>query len=123
MFSNRINLEVFAVFKFYHLLLDPTRRRIIRGVDMLSYDELRRENDYLRGCLGLEGYVYGACILVVGGEVKLLGVVKFLNGVDHWRSREKMFVNVEGEKYWALVEKSVYEGYRGGRDSFVVRGI
>jgi len=34
-----------------------------------------------------------------------------------------MFVNVEGEKYWALVDVSVYERYNGGRCSFVVRGI
>ncbi len=111
------------MFKFYHLLLDATGYRIIRGVDMLSYEELKRENDYLKGCLGLEEYVYGACILVRGSEVFLLGVVKFLNGVDHWRSRDKMFVNVEGEKYWALVDVSVYERYNGGRCSFVVKGI
>ena len=46
------------MFKFYHLLFDPIRHRIIRGGDMLSYEELLRENDYLRGCLGLEEYVY-----------------------------------------------------------------
>ncbi len=123
MFSYSINKEVFAVFKFYHLLFDPIGHRIIRGGDMLSYEDLRRENDYLRSCLGLDGYVYGACILVLGGEVRLLGVVKFLDGVDHWRSRDKMFVNVEGEKYWALVDSSVYDSYRGGRDSFVVRSV
>jgi hypothetical protein len=111
------------VFKFYHLLLDPIGYRIIRGGDMLSYEDLRRENDYLRSCLGLDGYVYGACILVRGREVFLIGIIKFLNGVDHWRSRDKMFKNVEGEKYWALVDREVYERYNKGRGSFIVRSI
>lgn len=88
---------------------------------MKSYKELLREIDYLKCCLSLDEYVYAACIGVSGTNVKILGCVKFLNGIDHWRSREKMFKNFSCEKYWALVEKDVYENFKKGKSSFVVK--
>ena len=86
-----------------------------------TYKELLREIDYLKCCLSIDEYVYAACIGVTGTNVKILGCVKFLNGVDHWRSREKMFKNISCEKYWALVEKDVYENFKKGKSSFVVK--
>tara|TARA_Y100000768_G_C23736180_1_gene567215 strand:+ start:150 stop:416 length:267 start_codon:yes stop_codon:yes gene_type:complete len=88
---------------------------------MKTYKELLREIDYLKCCLSLDEYVYAACIGVSGTNVKILGCVKFLNGIDHWRSREKMFKNFSCEKYWALVEKDVYEKFKKGKSSFVVK--
>ena len=88
---------------------------------MKTYKELLREIDYLKCCLSLNEYVYAACIGVSGTNVKILGCVKFLNGIDHWRSREKMFKNFSCEKYWALVEKDVYENFKKGKSSFVVK--
>ncbi len=88
---------------------------------MQTYKELLRENDYLKSCLSLDSYVYAVCIGVNNKEVKALGCVKFLNGLDHYRSRDKMFKNVNCIKYWALVEKSVYETFKKGKDSFVVK--
>ena len=85
-----------------------------------TYQELVRENNYLKGCLSLEDYVYAVCIGVDESEVKVLGCVKFLNGADHWRSREKMFINIASKKYWALVEKEVYETFKKGKSSFIV---
>ena len=61
---------------------------------MQTYKELLRENDYLKSCLSLDSYVYAVCIGVNNKEVKALGCVKFLNGLDHYRSRDKMFKNV-----------------------------
>ena len=89
---------------------------------MKTYKELLREIDYLKGCLSLEDYVYAACIGVSNTDVKVLGCVKFLNGVDHWRSRDKMFNNINCKKYWALVEKDVYENFKKGKSSFIVKG-
>ena len=88
---------------------------------MNTYKELLRENDYLRGCLTLDDYVYAVCIGVNNTNVKVLGCVKFLNGVDHYRSREKMFANINCSKYWALVDKSVYENFKKGKDSFIIK--
>ena len=88
---------------------------------MKSYKELLREIDYLEGCLSLDEYVYAACIGVSESGVKVLGCVKFLNGVDHWRSREKMFKNINCKKYWALVEKNVYENFKKGSTSFLIK--
>lgn len=88
---------------------------------MTSYKELLREIDYLKSCLSFDDYVYAACIGVDENNVKLLGCVKFLNGVDHWRSRDKMFNNINCKKYWALVEKDVYENFKKGKSSFIVK--
>ncbi len=88
---------------------------------MHTYKELLRENDYLRGCLELEEYVYAVCIGINNNIVSALGCVKFLNGVDHYRSREKMFANINCKKYWALVDESVYENFKKGKNSFVVK--
>ena len=88
---------------------------------MHTYKELLRENDYLRGCLSLDNYVYAVCIGVNNTDVKTLGCIKFLNGVDHYRSREKMFANINCKKYWTLVDKSVYENFKKGKNSFVVK--
>jgi len=88
---------------------------------MISYQELLRENDYLKACLNLDHTLYAVCICVKDGDISILGCVKFMNGTDHWRSRDKMFSNISGKKYWALVEKDVYKKYNKGRDSFVVK--
>ena len=88
---------------------------------MHTYKELLRENDYLRGCLTLDNYVYAVCIGVSNTNIKALGCVKFLNGVDHYRSREKMFANINCKKYWALVDESVYKNFKKGKNSFVIK--
>lgn len=89
---------------------------------MLTYQELQRENDYLKNCLALDDYVYAVCIAVSNKKVYTLGCVKFLNGIDHWRTRDKMFSNIPVLKYWALVDKSVYENSNKGSDKFTVNG-
>lgn len=88
---------------------------------MHSYKDLVRENNYLRGCLNFENYVYAVCIGASGNQVKALGCIKFLNGIDHYRNRDKMFKNINCEKYWVLVEKSVYEKFKKGSNSFLVK--
>ena len=88
---------------------------------MNSYKDLLREVNYLKGCLDLEEYVYAVCIGVSGREVRALGCFKFLNGIDHYRNRDKMFKNINCEKFWVLVEKSVYEEFKKGNNSFLVR--
>lgn len=87
----------------------------------MSYRELLMEINYLRDCLSIDDFVYAVCIGVFGCDVKLLGCIKFLNGVDHWRNRDKMFANIECEKYWVLVEKDVYVNLNNGKESFFVR--
>tara|TARA_B100000945_G_scaffold164608_1_gene132016 strand:- start:354 stop:620 length:267 start_codon:yes stop_codon:yes gene_type:complete len=88
---------------------------------MHSYKDLVRENNYLRGCLNFENYVYAVCIGASGNQVKALGCIKFLNGIDHYRNRDKMFKNINCEKYWVLVEKSVYESFKKGKNSFLIK--
>ena len=88
---------------------------------MKTYQELLRENNYLKNCLSLDDYVYAVCIGVDQEKVYTLGCVKFLNGVDHWRSRDKMFANINCKKYWALVEESVYKKFNNGKKSFIVK--
>ena len=88
---------------------------------MHSYKDLARENNYLKGCLNFENYVYAVCIGASGNQVKALGCIKFLNGIDHYRNRDKMFKNINCEKYWVLVEKSVYESFKKGSNSFLVK--
>tara|TARA_Y100001970_G_scaffold108640_1_gene135798 strand:- start:2080 stop:2346 length:267 start_codon:yes stop_codon:yes gene_type:complete len=88
---------------------------------MHSYKDLVRENNYLRGCLNFESYVYAVCIGASGNQVKALGCIKFLNGIDHYRNRDKMFKNINCEKYWVLVEKSVYESFKKGKNSFLIK--
>ena len=88
---------------------------------MHFYQDVLRENGYLKACLELDDYVYAVCIGASGSEVKALGCIKFLNGIDHYRNRGKMFKNINCEKYWVLVEKSVYEEFKKGKDSFIVR--
>ena len=88
---------------------------------MHFYQDVVRENGYLKACLELEDFVYAVCIGASGNQVKALGCIKFLNGVDHYRNRDKMFKNINCEKYWVLVEKSVYEEFKKGKDSFIVR--
>ena len=88
---------------------------------MHFYQDVLRENGYLKACLELDDYVYAVCIGASGSEVRALGCIKFLNGIDHYRNRDKMFKNINGEKYWVLVEKSVYEEFKKGKDSFIVR--
>lgn len=88
---------------------------------MHFYQDIIRENGYLKACLELEDFVYAVCIGASGNQVKALGCIKFLNGVDHYRNRDKMFKNINCEKYWVLVEKSVYEEFKKGKDSFIVR--
>ena len=88
---------------------------------MHSYKDLVRENNYLRGCLKFENYVYAVCIGASGNQVKALGCIKFLNGIDHYRNRNKMFKNINCEKYWVLVEKSVYEKFKKGSNSFLIK--
>ena len=88
---------------------------------MHSYKDLIRENNYLRGCLKFEDFVYAVCIGASGNQVKALGCIKFLNGVDHYRNRDKMFKNINCEKYWVLVEESVYESFKKGKNSFIVK--
>lgn len=88
---------------------------------MYSYKELLRENNYLKGCLNFEDFVYAVCIGASGNQVKALGCIKFLNGIDHYRNRDKMFKNINCEKYWVLVEKRVYENFKNGNDSFIVK--
>ena len=88
---------------------------------MKTYRELLRENDYLKGCLSFDSYVYAVCIGVDKDSVRTLGCIKFLNGIDHYRSRDKMFANINCNKYWALVDKSVYENFKKGKNSFVIK--
>ncbi len=88
---------------------------------MHSYKDLVRENNYLRGCLNFENYVYAVCIGASGNQVKALGCIKFLNGIDHYRNRDKMFKNINCEKYWVLVEKNVYESFKKGKNSFLIK--
>tara|TARA_B100000035_G_C20541052_1_gene353986 strand:- start:243 stop:509 length:267 start_codon:yes stop_codon:yes gene_type:complete len=88
---------------------------------MHTYKDLVRENNYLKGCLKFEDFVYAVCIGASGNQVKALGCIKFLNGVDHYRNRDKMFKNVNCEKYWVLVEESVYESFKKGKNSFIVK--
>ena len=88
---------------------------------MKSYKELLREINYLEGCLSFDNYVYAACIGVFEDEVKALGCIKFLSGIDHWRSREKMFSNLNCRKFWVLVEEEVYKSFKNGNNSFVVK--
>jgi hypothetical protein len=88
---------------------------------MIPYKNLLRENNYLKGCLSFEDYVYAVCIGASGDQVKALGCIKFLNGIDHYRNRDKMFKNIDCEKYWVLVEKEVYENIKNGRDTFLLR--
>ena len=86
---------------------------------MDTYQELLRENSYLKSCLELDNYVYAVCIGVTDLDVKTLGCVKFLDGVDHYRSRDKMFTNIKCKKFWALVDESVFVNTKKGRNSFV----
>jgi len=88
---------------------------------MHTYKDLVRENNYLRGCLKFEDFVYAVCIGASGNQVKALGCIKFLNGIDHYRNRDKMFKNINCEKYWVLVEESVYESFKKGKNSFIVK--
>lgn len=87
---------------------------------MYSYNELLRENNYLKGCLDFEGFVYAACIGVSENEVKVLGCIKFLNGIDHYRNRDKMFANLPYNKCWVLVDKEVYKSVKK-RETFLLR--
>jgi len=87
---------------------------------MKSYNQLLRENNYLKSCLAFDSYVYAVCIGVTDDDVKALGCIKFLNGIDHYKSRDKMFANINCEKYWTLVDKSVYENFKKGKDTFLV---
>lgn len=88
---------------------------------MQTYQSLARENNYLKCCLELDDFVYAVCIGAIGNQVKALGCIKFLNGIDHYRNRDKMFNNINCEKYWVLVEKDVYDNFKNGRESFIVR--
>ena len=88
---------------------------------MYTYQELLRENDYLKGCLSFDDFVYAVCIGVTNTEVKALGCIKFLNGIDHWRNRDKMFSNISCKKYWVLVEEKVYTSFKKGNNSFIVK--
>lgn len=88
---------------------------------MQLYQDVLRENNYLRGCLEFEDYVYAVCIGASGSQVKALGCIKFLNGVDHYRNRDKMFKNVNCEKYWVLVEEDVYTNFKKGYNTFIVK--
>ena len=88
---------------------------------MHFYQDILRENSYLKSCLELEGFVYAVCIGAVGSQVSALGCIKFLNGIDHYRNRKKMFKNINCEKYWVLVEKSVYEDFKKGKNSFTIK--
>jgi len=93
----------------------------LRRYILNQYQQQSREINYLKCCLELEDYVYAVCIGVFEKEVKALGCIKFLNGIDHYRNREKMFANLSCKKYWALVEKSVYETFKKGKHSFIVK--
>ena len=88
---------------------------------MKTYQELLRENNYLKCCLSLDTYVYAVCIGVDEKNVYPLGCIKFLNGVDHYKSRDKMFTNINCKKYWALVEENVYKNFNNGKKSFIVK--
>ena len=88
---------------------------------MQFYQDVLRENNYLRGCLEFEDYVYAVCIGVYETHVKALGCIKFLNGVDHYRNRDKMFKNVNCQKYWVLVEEDVYTNFKKGYNTFIVK--
>lgn len=87
---------------------------------MYTYQELVRENNYLRGCLSFDDYVYAVCI-GVDEDIKVLGCIKFLSGIDHWRNRDKMFANIPCKKFWVLVEEQVYKEFKKGRNSFLVK--
>ena len=88
---------------------------------MQYYQDVLRENNYLKGCLEFEDYVYAVCIGASGSQVKALGCIKFLNGVDHYRNRDKMFKNINCEKYWVLVEEDVYTNFKKGYNTFVIK--
>lgn len=88
---------------------------------MHFYQDILRENNYLRSCLELDDFVYAVCIGVSGSQVKALGCIKFLNGVDHYRNRNKMFKNINCQKYWVLVEEDVYKSFKKGQNTFIVR--
>lgn len=88
---------------------------------MKSYKELLRETNYLQGCLSFESYVYAACIGVFESEVKALGCIKFLNGVDHWKNRDKMFSNLKCKNFWVLVGKEVYKNFKNDKNTFLVK--
>ena len=85
-----------------------------------TYQDLARENNYLKNCLSLDTFVYAVCVGITDTEITPLGCVKFLNGVDHWRSRDKMFANIGCKKYWILVEEEVYATFKKGKYSFFV---
>ena len=88
---------------------------------MHFYQDVLRENGYLKACLELDDFVYAVCIGVSGNQVKALGCIKFLNGIDHYRNRDNMFKNIHCEKYWVLVDEIVYSNFKNGNNSFLVR--
>ena len=88
---------------------------------MHFYQDVLRENNYLKACLELDNFVYAVCIGASGNQVKALGCIKFLNGIDHYRNRDKMFKNINCEKYWVLVDKDVYTNFKKGYNTFVVK--
>jgi len=88
---------------------------------MHFYQDVLRENGYLKACLELDDFVYAVCIGASGNQVKALGCIKFLNGIDHYRNRDKMFKNINCEKYWVLVDESVYTNFKNGNNTFLVR--
>ena len=88
---------------------------------MHFYQDVLRENNYLKTCLELDDFVYAVCIGASGNQVKALGCIKFLNGIDHYRNRDKMFKNINCEKYWVLVDEDVYTNFKKGYNTFVVK--
>ena len=88
---------------------------------MHFYQDVLRENGYLKASLELDDFVYAVCIGASGNQVKALGCIKFLNGIDHYRNRDKMFKNINCEKYWVLVDESVYTNFKNGNNTFLVR--
>ena len=88
---------------------------------MHFYQDVLRENNYLKACLELDNFVYAVCIGASGNQVKALGCIKFLNGIDHYRNRDKMFKNINCEKYWVLVDEDVYTNFKKGYNTFVVK--
>jgi len=88
---------------------------------MNFYQNVLRENNYLKACLELDDFVYAVCIGEFDSGVKALGCIKFLNGIDHYRNREKMFKNIDCEKYWVLVDESVYINFKSRNNTFIVR--
>jgi len=88
---------------------------------MHFYQDVLRENNYLKACLELDNFVYAVCIGASGNQVKALGCIKFLNGIDHYRNRDKMFKNINCQKYWVLVNEDVYTNFKKGYNTFVVK--